>query len=180
MFTDMVGFMALAQENESLALELLEHQRRCVRSVFPRFNAKEIKTLGDGFLIEFLSALEAVHCAIALQKKIAANSKGREPRKRYRLRVGIHLGEVVWRNGDVYGHGVNLAARMEPLAHPGGIGFTQRVYDQVRGLILENVEYVPKAELKNDPQRRDVYRISFGYADESGLARAIHSRGKSV
>src|SRR5258706_13326133 len=69
---------------------------------------------------------------------------------------------------------------MEPLAHPGGICFTQQVYDQVRGLISENIEYVPKIELKNDPQRRDVYRISFGYADESGLARALHSSGKSV
>ena len=180
MFTDMVGFMALAQENESLAIELLEHQRRCVRSVFPRFNGKEIKTLGDGFLIEFLSALEAVQCAVALQKKIAANNNGREARKRYRLRIGIHLGEVVWRNGDVYGNGVNLAARMEPLAHSGGICFTQQVYDQVRGLISENIEFVPKIEVKNDSQRRDVYRISFGYADETGVAPALHSRGKSV
>jgi TolB-like protein/class 3 adenylate cyclase len=180
MFTDMVGFMAIAQENESLSIELLEDQRRCVRSIFPRFNGKEIKTLGDGFLIEFLSALEAVHCAIALQKKIAAQNKGRDARKRYRLRIGIHLGEVVWRNGDVYGNGVNLAARMEPLARPGGICFTQQVYEQVRGLISENVEFVPKIEVKNDAQRRDIYRISFGYADESGAARPLQAHGKSV
>ena len=180
MFTDMVGFMAVAQENEALAIELLEDQRQCVRSVFPRFNGTEIKTLGDGFLIEFLSALEAVQCAIALQKKIGAQNRGRELRKRYRLRIGIHLGEVVWRNADVYGNGVNLAARMEPLANPGGICFTQQVYGHVRGLISENVELVPKVELKNDAQRRDVYRISFGYADETGQARPLQADGKSI
>src|SRR5258706_15564345 len=68
---------------------------------------------------------------------------------------------------------------MEPLAHPGGICFSQQVYDQVRGLISENIEYVPRIELKNDSQRRDVFRISFGFADENGLARALQASGKS-
>src|SRR5258705_3016652 len=118
MFTDMVGFMALSQRDEALALQLLEEQRRCVRAVFPKFDGKEIKTLGDGFLIEFASALEAVRCAVAIQKKIARANKRVVSGKRFQLRIGIHLGDVLWRDGDVYGNGVNLAARMEPMAHP--------------------------------------------------------------
>ena len=125
MFTDMVGYSALSQRNEALALELLEEHRRILRSIFPRFNGTEIKTIGDAFLVEFLvefrSALEAAQCALEIQRTLAKRNHDVSSDHRIELRIGIHVGDVVHREGDVYGDGVNIASRIQPVAGIGGI-----------------------------------------------------------
>ena len=121
MFTDMVGYTALAQRNEALALELLEEHRRILRSIFPRFNGTEIKTIGDAFLVEFQSALEAAQCALEIQRTLAKRNHDVSSDHRIELRIGIHVGDIVHREGDVYGDGVNIASRIQPVAGIGGI-----------------------------------------------------------
>jgi adenylate cyclase len=121
MFTDMVGYSALAQHNDQLALELLEEHRRLLREIFPRFHGVEIKTIGDAFLVEFGSALEAAQCAIEIQRTLAKRNHDVTPDRRIELKIGIHIGDVVHREDDVYGDGVNIASRIEPLASAGGI-----------------------------------------------------------
>src|SRR5438445_7654699 len=121
MFTDMVGYSALAQRSETLALELLEEHRGLLRSLFPRFNGREVKTIGDAFLVEFHSALEAAQCAIEIQRTLAKRNHDVPAAKRIELKIGIHIGDVVHRGGDVYGDGGNIASRTEPLAGAGGI-----------------------------------------------------------
>src|SRR6266705_3790487 len=109
MFTDMVGYSALAQRNDNLAQELLEEHRVLLRPLFGRFNGTEIKTIGDAFLLEFHSALEAAQCAIEIQRTLAKRNHDVTAERRIELRIGIHIGDVVPRGGDVYGDGVNIA-----------------------------------------------------------------------
>src|SRR6266581_5565461 len=106
MFTDMVGYTALSQRNEALALELLEEHRRILRSIFPRFNGTEIKTIGDAFLVEFQSALEAAQCALEIQRTLAKRNHDVRAERQIEIRIGIHIGDVVHRDNDVYGDGV--------------------------------------------------------------------------
>ena len=128
MFTDMVGYSALAQRDDKLALELLEEHRRLLREIFPRFHGTEIKTIGDAFLVEFGSALEAAQCAIEIQRTLAKRNHDVTSDRRIELKIGIHIGDVVHREGDVYGDGVNIASRIEALAGAGGICVSMDVY----------------------------------------------------
>src|SRR5947209_18975805 len=121
MFTDMVGYSALSQRDDKLAMELLEEHRQLLREIFPRFNGTEIKTIGDGFLVEFQSALEAAQCAIEIQRTLAKRNHDVPTDRRIEVRIGIHIGDVVHRAGDVYGDGVNIASGIEPLVGAGGM-----------------------------------------------------------
>jgi TolB-like protein/class 3 adenylate cyclase/Tfp pilus assembly protein PilF len=169
MFTDMVGFSALAQRNEALALELLEEHRRIVRDVLPRHGGREVKTAGDGFLIEFPSALAAVQAAVAIQDAFHAQNQVSPPERQVRIRIGIHVGDVVVSEGDIHGDGVNIAARIEPLAPPGGICVSNAVFEQVRNKLEQPIAALGPAELKNIELPVVVHRVLMPW--ENGPAR---------
>src|ERR687884_114889 len=155
MFTDMVGYSALSQRNDKLALELLEEHRQLLREIFPRFNGTEIKTIGDAFMVEFGSALEAAQCAIEIQRTLAHRNAD-APAER---QIEIHIGDVVHRGGDVYGDGVNIAARIEPLANAGGICVSMDVERQIRNALETRFEKLAPTELKNISVPMDLFRI---------------------
>jgi len=169
MFTDMVGYSALTQRNEALALELLGEHHGILRGILPRHQGNEIKSTGDGLLVEFPSALAAVQCAVEIQRTLAGRN-AREARERWiRIRIGIHLGDVVWHDNDVLGDGVNIAARIEPLADPGGICVSRAVFEQI-----ENKVSLPMAELnhpalKNIAAKVQVFKLIL---DDQGLQPA--------
>jgi adenylate cyclase len=159
MFTDIVGYSSLTQKNERLALELLEEHRKIVRPVFTRHSGREIKTIGDAFLIEFGSALEATECAIDVQRSLQYHNQQSKTERHVHLRIGIHLGDVIGRESDVLGDAVNIASRIEPLAEPDGICVSQQVYDQVRNKIDRSIEDLGPHQLKNIEYPINVYRI---------------------
>src|ERR1700726_479680 len=97
MFTDMVGYSALTQRNEGLALELLEEHRALLRPAFLKHQGQEVKTMGDGFLVEFASAVAAVNCAVELQEVLARRNLGAPANRLLQVRIGIPLGDVVHR-----------------------------------------------------------------------------------
>ena len=176
MFTDMVGYSALAQRDDKVALELLEEHRRLLREIFPRFHGTEIKTIGDAFLVEFGSALEAAQCAIEIQRALAKRNTDVTSDRRIQLKIGIHIGDVVHRDGDVYGDGVNIASRIEQLAGAGGICVSMDVERQIRNALEARFEKFGSAELKNIKLPMDLFRIVLpwesGSKPERGEARA--------
>ena len=159
MFTDIVGYSSLTQKNERLALELLEEHRKIVRPIVARHNGREIKTIGDAFLIEFGSALEATECAVEVQRSLHDYNQESNPARRVHIRIGIHLGDVIQRQNDVLGDAVNIASRVEPLAEADGICISEQVYDQVRNKVNYRIEDLGPHRLKNIDYPISVYRI---------------------
>ena len=160
MYTDMVGFTALTQESESAAVELLAEHNALLRAVFREHHGSEVKTMGDSFLVEFPSALTATECALAVQRALDRRNATRRDRP-IRVRIGIHVGDVIHRSGDVFGDAVNIASRIEPLAGPGGICVSQQVYDQVWNKLPHPFRELGVRDLKGIRLPQAVYHIDF-------------------
>lgn len=169
MFTDIVGYSAISQKNEKLALELLEDHRLLLRPQFQKYNGKEIKTIGDAFLVEFRSAVEAVECAIVIQKELQASSALLPPERRIQLRIGIHVGDIIHREGDIYGDGVNIASRIQPLAEPGGICLSEQVVDQVRNKIKAPIVSLGIHRLKNIDDTQKIFCVVLPWQEKKPL-----------
>jgi len=160
MFTDMVGFSARTQEDEAAALAVLDEHNRILRPIILGFRGREVKAVGDGFLVEFESALDAVRCAFEIQQALLSHNVSSPEERKIQIRIGIHVGDVVEAGGDMLGDAVNIASRIEPLAEPGGICLTQQVYDQVQNKISRPLVRLPPVVLKNIRLPTPVYRVA--------------------
>src|SRR5262249_24156847 len=118
-----------------------------------------VKTTGDGLLVEFASVVDAVRCAVELQRAMALRNNGVAKERCIEFRVGINLGDVIIEDGDIYGDGVNVAARLEALAEPGGICVSRVVRDQVRDKVDFGFEDLGEQHVKNITRPVHVYRI---------------------
>jgi class 3 adenylate cyclase len=159
MYTDMVGYTALGQRNESLSLALVEEQKKLIRPILARHHGREIKTMGDAFLVEFSNALDAVRCAYDIQRATREFNIALPMESGIHLRVGLHLGDVVESNGDISGDAVNVASRIEPLADDGGVCLSRAVYEQVQNKFKLPLTSLGPKSLKNVSEPMEVYRI---------------------
>src|ERR671932_2304535 len=158
-FTDVVSYSALMAANEEYTLDLLRRDFKIMKQLCQRFEGKVLKTIGDAILMYFSSAVKAVGCAQAMQASLAELAANLAPEDVLIHRIGIHLGDVFFNGSDVMGDGVNIAARLQSEAQPGGICMSQTVYDVVKNpLALTATELVPK-KLKNIPGSVLVYQI---------------------
>jgi adenylate cyclase len=149
MFADMVGYTAMSQRNEALALDLLSYFVALLRPLFVQFHGNEIKTIGDAFLVEFASALSAAQCAVEIQRSLHTYNAAAPGERQILVRIGLHVGDIVRREGDVFGDSVNIASRIQPTADPGGISVSEDVARQIRNKIdVPLVELQPRT-LKN-------------------------------
>ncbi len=180
MFTDMVGYTALGQRNESLSLALVDEQRKLIRSILSRHNGREVKTIGDAFLVEFPSALEAVRCAYDIQRAIREFNLSVASENRIHLRIGVHVGEVVESEGDISGDAVNVASRIEPLADDGGVCFTQQVYDHVHNKLDVPLVGMGKMSLKNVGEPIEVYRMTMPPEQSVSVSGVLNKRRVAV
>jgi len=158
MFTDLVGFTASAQADEPAALARIQEQAAVVRPLFASHGGREIKSTGDGFLVEFGSAWKATECAIEIQRRMR-DRNARSPTSPMLLRIGIHVGDVEEVGGDILGDAVNVAARIVPLSEPGGVCLSEQTVDQVRTKLPFQLERLAPRRLKGIREPLVVYRV---------------------
>jgi TolB-like protein len=159
MYTDIVGYTALTQSNEAQAIEVLERHNRLLRPFFPKYHGREVKALGDGFLIEFENALDAVRCATEIQSYLHDFNLSSSDEWKIKLRIGIHLGDVIRKGGDVFGDAVNIASRIQPIAAAEGVCVSEQVCYQVQNKLGMSMVSLGEKALKNVTTPVVVYAV---------------------
>jgi len=177
---DMVGYSRLMEADERGTLERLRtHRAELIDPAIAKNGGNIIKTTGDGMLVEFRSVCDAVSCAMEVQQRMGRRNSDVPEERRIQFRIGINLGDIIFDDGDIYGDGVNVAARLEQLAEAGGICVTQSVYDQVRDRVSANFERLGPKSLKNISRPMEVWRVAVEQP-EPGARKANGGEAKSV
>src|SRR6266571_2255016 len=160
MFTDIVGFSRQMGADEARTLRLLAVHNQLIQQAVAERHGHIIKTIGDAFLVDFPSVVHAVQCAQQIQAQFRAYNTDKETEGQLHVRIGIHLGDIVQRDGDVFGDGVNIASRLQELAEPDTICISHKVYEEVeKKLVLGTVVSLGRPRLKNVAQRQPVYAL---------------------
>jgi len=169
---DVAGYSRLMGRDEAGTLARLS---TCFDEfVFPRVAARDgrvVKSMGDGLLIEFPSAINAVACALEIQKGMAEREAGIDEDNRIAFRIGVNLGDIIIKGDDIFGDGVNLAARLQEIAEPGGVCVAGVVHEQVSGKIDQRFEDLGHRKLKNIERPVRVYQVSLSGAPADGETR---------
>ena len=155
-----VGYSRLMGRDESGTLaRLREHRKQRFEPTRARHGGRLVKLIGDGALVEFSSAVDALSAAIAFQQAVAEANRDQPEDKRIVFRIGVNLGDVIHEvDGDLYGDGVNIAARLQTLADPGGICISGTAYDHLQGKLDCDYEYLGERALKNMERPVRLYR----------------------
>jgi len=171
MFTDIVGYTALMGKDEQKAFELLKKNRELQKPIIEQFNGRWIKELGDGVMASFNTVSDAVNAAIQIQQTCNAT-------KEFQLRIGIHLGEVVFENDDVFGDGVNIASRIQAMANPGSIYISEAIHNSISNKKDFQTKFVKEEKLKNVKEQVKIYQVIADnvVAVHQGTAQKIKSR----
>jgi adenylate cyclase len=161
MAADVVGYSRMMERDENGTLNLLKARRKAVfQPTVDKHRGRVVKLMGDGALVEFASAVNAVACAIDLQGAMAAANADLPEDRRIVLRIGLDLGDVLVEGSDLYGEGVNIASRLETLAEPGSVFLSQAVFSHVRGRVPFRFEDLGERSLKNMVEPVRVFRVS--------------------
>ena len=153
MFTDIVGYTAIMGKDETAAYQLLKKNRKVQKPLIEKHGGKWLKEIGDGVLASFHTISDAVYCAVEIQRRCSEEAD-------LKLRIGIHLGEVIVEEGDVFGDGVNIASRLESLAPAGVIYVSESVYRNIENKKGIKAEFVKEETLKNVKHPIRIYEIN--------------------
>jgi adenylate cyclase len=172
---DVQGYARLMQADEAGTLANLRRCREAMGALVDRHDGRIVNTWGDAVIAEFASVVEAVQCAVEIQQELTAQNGDRSEEQRMRYRIGINLGDVMVDGGDIYGDGVNIAARLQELAEPGGILISAPVYDQVHNKLPVGFDCVGEQQVKNVAGPVVSYRVRMG----GGTSGPVPSRATS-
>ena len=156
---DIAGYSTLMGADEARTVRDLKGHQAVLLPMIGTFGGRIIDTAGDGILAEFGSVMNAVECAVAIQREMAARNAKIEQKRRLQFRIGINLGDVIYDAARIYGDGINIAARLEAIADPGGICISNKVYEDIRGKLAFTYEDLGDQQLKNISQPVRAYRL---------------------
>jgi adenylate cyclase len=158
---DVHGYSRLMEADETGTLATLRRYRTAISGLVERHDGRIVNTWGDAVISEFASVVEAVQCAVEIQQEIANQPSDQPDAERMRFRIGINLGDVMVEGSDIYGDGVNIAARLQELAEPGGVVISGTVYDQVHNKLSLGFDFLGRQEVKNVAPVTS-YRVAMG------------------
>ena len=157
---DMVGYSrAVGRDEEGTIARFAALCEELFEPVLARHRGRLVKTTGDGFLAEFASVVDSLRCAVEIQRSLAERNAGQPEDRQMVFRMGVNLGDVVAQGGDIYGDGVNIAARLEGLADPGGICIARKVQQEVAGKLDVGYEFMGEKQVKNIAPPVPAYRV---------------------
>ena len=175
---DVAGYSRLmGVDEEGTLAQLKAHRRAVVDPKIGQHRGRIVKTTGDGMLVEFASVVEAVSCAVEVQHAMVKRNKAVPQEKRIEFRIGINVGDVIIDGNDLFGDGVNVAARLEAIAEPGGIFISRQVYDQIEGKLTLRFRKVGLRDLKNIAKPVEIFSIDgIGGSEET----RVHDRAEPI
>jgi adenylate cyclase len=156
---DAVGYSRLMQEDEATTIRTLEDSKRLMSELIDQFKGRVVDAPGDNLLAEFASIVDATECAVKIQRELKSRNVDLPDNRRMEFRIGVNLGDVVEEAGRIYGDGVNIAARIEGLANPGGISISGIAFDQVKNKLKLGYEYLGEHSVKNIAEPVRVYKV---------------------
>ena len=172
---DMAGYSRLMEADEAGTLARLRtHRIELIDPAIAKNEGRIIKTTGDGMLVEFQSVTDAVKCAVEVQQRMRRRNADVAQDRRIEFRIGINLGDVIEVGDDIYGDGVNIAARLQSSAPPGGIVISSTVYDQVRNKVPVGFDFLGQLEVKNVAEGVPSYAVRIGEAAPASKAERPH------
>lgn len=178
---DVAGYSRLMSSDEDGTLAALTaHRRELIDPSVTGHSGRIVKATGDGLLVEFASVVDAVKCAAEIQRGMAERNKAVAQDRRLAFRIGINLGDVIVQHGDLYGDGVNVAARLEALAEPGGICLSAAAHEQVRDKIAVGFEDMGEHRVKNIARAIRAYRVALGLTNSAPTSGAGLQSSPSV
>ena len=156
---DVVGYSRLMAEDEEATVHTLNKYKEIVFEHIKRHNGRLVDSSGDNIFAEFASVVDAIKCAVQVQKDLAKNNEGLTTNRRMDFRIGVNIGDVIQQGDRIYGDGVNVAARIESLTDPGGICVSRTAYDQVKRKLDIEYEYLGEHDVKNIDEPVRIYRV---------------------
>jgi len=158
---DVQGYSRLMEADEAGTLATLRRHRTAIAGLVERHDGRIVNTWGDAVIAEFASVVEAVQCAVEIQQEVSNQEQDSPDAQRMRFRIGINLGDVMVEGSDIYGDGVNIAARLQELADPGGVVISGTVYDQVHNKLSLGFDFLGQQQVKNVAPVTS-YRVAMG------------------
>ena len=170
---DVDGYSRLMDDDEVATLDTLRDYRNAITAFVDRHRGRVVSTAGDSLLADFGSVVEAVQCAAEIQTELQARNVSLPEERRMEFRIGINLGDVMIEDDDIFGEGVNVAARLQELAQPGGICISGTVFDQVKNKLTLGYVFQGEQSVKNISEPVPVYRVRL---DQSAMPDTVRAR----
>ena len=156
---DVAGYSRLMQDDEAATVKTLEAYKQIISDLVKQHRGRVVDSPGDNLLAEFASVVDAVQCAVAVQKELQARNAELPENRKMLFRIGVNLGDVIEEGERIYGDGVNIAARLESLADPGGICVSKTAFDQIETKLPFGYEYLGEQSVKNIARPVGAYRV---------------------